>query len=329
MKASTLVEKENHNDVTTLNVYDKSSANISSDLLIESIVSAARMTQLPQAAIEQLINLAMAGKQEASFCLLNQALCGDLPEDVKEQAHCNLDAAAKGKHPYAIYIKGCMALCNSSQKKVDRGIDLLNAAADEGIHEGHWRLALYWAKRESSEAAKYGLLAAKSGYYPAIQALVYAHYILNDTEQKLGKSHKASLAFLHKKNDVLNRQVETLSTSVRAEKTEINQQIKAWKKRCKASESQLSSWSAKALKDENILKLQAAAKKAEEDWLEAKCAQEEADASRIKAEQVADDLARRNKYLTNLLRKSGMPFNECESSSSSDETNNGREGGPE
>jgi hypothetical protein len=63
---------------------------------------------------------------------------------------------------------------------------------------------------------------------------------------------------------------------------------------------------AESVKAEHIQRLQAEKTKAEEEWLDAKLEAENAEAAMVKAERKADDLARRNRHLAVLLRKTGF-----------------------
>ena len=308
--------------VSVVHVYDKSVPSVSPELLAEAVYSMIRYKLLPQEVIELLINEAMAGKETATFCILGDEISKQLPAHVVKQVIWNLKASIKDHHPFGQYINGCGLLRSASRQNVERGVELLNAVAENGIAEGYWTLALYYASHGIPEALKYALLAKDAGWPPAIQAIKYACFLCENVEQKNLITLNDSRLSLSRENSELELQVETLTTKFRAEKADLNKQVKNWQKRCEEVESRLASWSAEALKDEHILKLQSSTKKAEEDWLEAKCAQETAEAKQINAETVADDLTRRNKRLVFLLRKNRIPLNEFEASlSSEDQTN--------
>ena len=311
-------DTDNHNgDIsTTLHAHDVSAPSISPDLLAESIYSMIRYKMLPKGAIDMLTNESMEENEAATFCLLSNELSSQLSVDEISQVIRNMNVLVKGKSPFALYVKGCSLLLSGSCQKIVKGVELLNKAAEDGISEAYWVLALHYARQDGPEALKYGSLASASGWPPATQADEYAQFLCKSMERMISKSHKASLASLRTVNSELELHVETLKTKFRAEKADLNTQVMNLQKRCEGAESRLASWSAEALKDEHILKLQSSTKKAEEDWLEAKCAQEAAEASKLKAERLADDLTRQNKYYISLLRTNGIPFTESSSISS-------------
>lgn len=299
-----------------------SPVNVSPELLAEAIHCIIRRKQLPKEVSDILINAIMAGSYTATYCLEHLEFFSQIPFEARIHACANIDEAVKSKEPYAIYIKGCSLLNNSSRQSVDRGIGLLNKVAEDGIAEGYWALAEFYARVASPEAIQYALKAVNNGWAPAQTAMYLTAIICKMREQELSTEHNIELKNLLGDYEALQCKIDATRTASKNIETNCIEEIKRLQMRCEEAESRLASWSAEALKDEHILKLQSSMKKAEEDWLEAKCAQETAEAKQIKAETIADDLTRRNKRLAGLLRINGIQFNEYESSSPS-------EGGPQ
>ena len=137
-------------------------------------------------------------------------------------------------------------------------------------------------------------------------------------EQSVRASCGLSLSLERDERRASELKNKQLSDELHALRVSSGQLIQQLQQRCEEAEARLASWTAEALKDERIQLLQFEKAKAEEDWLQAKCDLESAEASKAMVERVANKLTGRNKYLACLLRKNGIPFNEHESSTSSE-----------
>ena len=303
----------NENDSANVHVYDKSAPSISPELLTDIIYRLLRFQRFSQEGIDILSSKALAGDWPATYCLLRNECSGNLPYAVESAIAENIDLAIKMNDPLAQFMRACAYL---GLNKVSDGLRILKKLAEEGVPESFWQLALYEAGVKGPKALDYCLKAAKAGYMPAKAAHSIAQGVIAVMEEQLKEKNRESFNTLHGENRELIRTIETLRAEHKVSLDKYSQQIVDLQKRCESAETKLASLSIEALKDEAIGILRSSTKKAEEDWLEAKCAQETAEAMQIKAEMVADDLARRNRHLAGLLRKNRIAFNEHESSSS-------------
>ena len=256
---------------------------------------------------------------EAAFCLAPDALSMDLA--LYDRLLINrlvLKAAKEGSY-YARYLHGCDLVSRKKFSAVGLGMQMLQEAGENGVPEAYWELARIHHQDDPEKASEFAKKAADGRWPPAIAGCnlassiaLYAGHLMSDA-----RNHDLVLA----RDGVRTAEYEAkrLSGELQAIKASSRHAAEQLRLRCEEAESRLASWNADAAKAEHIQRLQSEKTKAEEEWLKAKLESENAEAAKIEAERKADDLARRNKYLAGLIRKNGIPFNEYESSSSSED----------
>lgn len=291
---------------------------ITPELFAKTFYSLLRYQCSPHEVIPILLSEARRNNFEAAYCLSLDAIFSNL--DYHEQLFVRdlTVAAAKDNVPEAVYIRGSSLITRKEYHEVKRGIQMLLDAGENGVPDAYWCLVRAGIIDAQKTLVEYATKAAEGGWPPAKDGLNLGKVMAMMAEQSARECCNHDLSLVRAGQQSAEQMAKRLSDEMQALNASSKQLIEGLQKRCEEAESRLASWNAEAVKDEHILNLQSLTKKAEEDWLEAKCAQETAEAKQIKAETVAKDLTRRNRHLARLLRKNGIPFNEYESSSSSE-----------
>lgn len=297
---------------------DKPLPAITPDLFVKTFFSLIRNQTPPLEVIPILARETQKNNSEAMFCLARKELFDSRSLSDKYHFRQFVLAAAEGKDACARFIKGCDYVVDDDPLLVEEGINLLREAGEKGFPEACWVLAQVYVNRDIEAACEYAMKSASDGWRPAKEGLRLGSAMTAWAVQMEKESWSNDLYLARKEHKASEQNAILVSAELQSLKASSHKSIEQLQKRCEEAESHLASWSAEALKDEYILKLQSSTKKAEEDWLEAKCAQETAEAMQIKAERLADDLARHDRYLASILRKHRIAFNEHESSSSSE-----------
>ena len=309
---------QNENDSPDVHVYDKSGPTISPKLLAKSIYRTFRRQFLPKEAFDALTEEVKAGNLEAVFCLTHETLSRPMPlKDCEAVGHEFLIAQGRND-PYALYVNGSICVQHDDPTMKAFGEKHLIEAAEKGIPEASWALALHYARLRSNRAYDFYKRAIQAGWDPAVQAGVFARYVSRNKKSEKHGDSKDGLHYLHNSINILNARIQTLANENDNLKAELHNQAGLLQKRCEEAESRLATRTTEMLRDEAIVQLQAQLNQSEEEWLKAKLESEHAAAVKIEAERKAEDLTRRNKRLAGLLRKNRIPFNEYESSSSSE-----------
>ena len=300
--------------------------SIPAEMLARGLISLSQYKELPSDVVNVLHDQALAGNREASFFLLDQKEYVQLPDSVESAVMENLARASLEGVPFAQAIHGCILLLSKSPRKIRHGLKLINKAAKGGCVKGLWDATLILAENMPSVAAECAFRAVSLEFSPALDAFTIAKIFMNDREAKFIKEQEASLGALRRDAYGEARQIESelvefkqRLSEANAKNASLNGQVQEWQKRCEDARAQLTSLNAETMRDKMVAQLQTKVNHAEEEWLNAKLESENAEAAMVEAETVANDLARRNKYLVGLLRKNGIPFNEYESSFSSEE----------
>lgn len=300
-------------------------ANIPAEMLARGLFSLCQYKDLPPDVVKVLYGQALAGNREAAFFLLDHMESDQLPDSVESAVMDNLVIAIQEGEPFAQGVQGCTLLLSANPRKIRQGLKLVGKAAEGGFAKGLWDASMILADKMPSIAAECALRAASRDLSPAIDALTVANTVLKTREAKFIKEQEASLGALRTDAYGEARQIESelveykqRLSEANAKNASLNGQVQEWQKRCEDARARLDSLTADMLRDDMIIQLQAKVNQAEEEWLQAKLESEHAEVVKIKAERKAEDLTRRNKHLTCLLRKKGIPFHEYESSSSSE-----------
>ena len=304
---------------------DAVGASIPAEMLARGLFSLCQYKELPPDVVNVLYGQALMGNRDAAFFLLDQMGSDRLPDSVQSAVMNNSVIAIREGVPFAQGIQGCILLLGTNPRKIRHGLKLVTKAANGGHAKGLWDAAMILASNMPAVAAKCAYEAASRGFSPAVDAIAIVEAAYKERVAEFNKKLEASLGALRKDAYGEARQIESelveckqqLSV-VHAKNASLNGQVQEWHKRCENALTQLDSRAIDALRDTTVVQLQAKASHAEEEWLNAKLEAEHAEAAKVEAERKADDLARRNKYLAGLLRMSGIPFNEHESSSSSE-----------
>ena len=255
---------------------------------------------------------------EAAFCLAPDVLNLNLALDDRHLVRGLILKAVKDGSYYGRYLKGCDLVASKKFSAVGLGMQLLQEAGENGIPEAYWELARIHHQVDPKKAYEFAKKAADGQWPPAVAGcnLTYsiAHFVVKQVSDD--SRHDLSLSREGQKAAELN--AKQLSDKLQALNASSRRAIEQLQLRCEEAESRLASWNVEAVKDEHVQMLQSQKTKAEEEWLNAKLEAEHAEAAKVKAERKAEDLDRRNRHLARLLRKNGIPFNEYESSSSSE-----------
>lgn len=291
---------------------------ITPELFAKAFYSLLRYQCSPHEVIPILLSEARRNNFEAAYCLSLDAIFSNL--DYHEQLFVRdlTVAAAKDNIPEAVYIRGSSLITRKEYHEVKRGIQMLLDAGENGVPDAYWCLVRAGIIDAPKTLVEYARKAAEGGWPPAKDGLNLGKVMALMAEQSAREccNHDLSLARAGQQSAEL--MAKRLSDEMQALNASSKQLIEGLQKRCEEAESQLASWNAEAVKDEHVQMLQSQKTKAEEEWLNAKLEAEHAEAAKVEAERKAEYLTRRNNYLARLLRKTGIPFNEYESSSSSE-----------
>ena len=291
---------------------------IAPELFAKAFYSLLRYKHPPLEVIPILLSEARRDNFEAAYCLSLNAFFSNL--DYHEQLFVRdlTVAAAKDNIPEAVYIRGSSLVAHKEYHEVRRGIQMLIDAGENGVPDAYWLLVRAGIIDDPKVLVEYARKAAEGGWPPAEDGLSLGKVMASMAEQSAREccNHDLSLARAGQQSAEL--MAKRLSDEMQALNTSSRRSIEQLQKRCEEAESQLASWNAEAVKDEHVQMLQSQKAKAEEEWLNAKLEAEHAEAAKVEAERKAENLTRRNKYLVGLLRMNGIPFNEYESSSSSE-----------
>ena len=304
---------------------DAVGASIPAEMLARGLFSLCQYKDLPPDVANVLYDQALAGNREAAFFLLDQMETDQLPDSVESAVMDTLEIAVQEGEPFAQGVRGCTLLLSTNPRKIRLGLKLVGKAAQGGFAKGLWDASMILADKMPSIAAKCVLRAASREYSPAIDALTGAKIVLKIREAEFIKEQEASRSALRRDAYGEARRIESelveykqQLSEANAKNASLNGQVQEWQKRCEDARARLDSLTADMLRDDMIIQLQAKVNQAEEEWLQAKLESEHAEVVKIEAERKAEDLTRRNKHLTCLLRKKGIPFHGYESSSSSE-----------
>ena len=291
---------------------------ITPELLVKAFYSPLCYEHPPLEVISILLSEAHRNNFEAAYCLSLDAIFSNL--DYHEQLFVRdlIFAAVKDNVPEAVYIQGSSLVARKEYHEVKRGIQMLLDAGENGVPDAYWLLARASIIDDPKTLVEYARKAAEGGWPPAEDGLNLGKVMALMAEQSAREccNHDLSLARAGQQSAEL--MVKRLSDEMQALNASSKRSIEQLQKRCEEAESQLALWNAEAVQDKHVQMLQLQKTKAEEEWLNAKLEAEHAEAAKVEAERKAENLTRRNKYLVGLLRKTGIPFNEYESSSSSE-----------
>ena len=292
---------------------------VTPELFAKAFYSLLRYKHPPLEVIPILLSEARRDNFEAAYCLSLNAIFSNL--DYHEQLFVRdlTVAAAKDNIPEAVYIRGSSLVAHKEYHEVRRGIQMLIDAGENGVPDAYWLLARAGIVDDPKVLVEYARKAAEGGWPPAEDGLNLGKVMALMAEQSAREccNHDLSLARAGQQSAEL--MAKRLSDEMQALNASSRRSIEQLQKRCEEAESRLASWNVEAVKDEHVQMLRSQKTKAEEEWLRTQCELESTESSKVGAERKAKDLARRNKYLAGLLRKNGIPFNEYESSSSSED----------
>ena len=304
---------------------DATGANIPAEMLARGLFSLCQYKDLPPDVVNVLYGQALAGNREAGFFLLDQMGSDRLPDSVQSAVMSNIVIAIQEGVPFAQGIQGCTQLLSTNPRKVRRGLKLVHKAAKGGYVKGLWDAAMIVASNMPAVAAKCAYEAASRRLSPAVSAVAIVEAVYKERAAEFNRKQETSLGALRRDAYGEARKIESKLiefeqqlSEAQAKSASLNGQVQEWQKRCENALAQLDSRAIDALRDTTVVQLQAKESHAEEEWLNAKLEAEHAEAAKVEAERRAEDLTRRNKYLASLLRKNRIPFNEHESSSSSE-----------
>ena len=312
------INNQDHNAPFAGNSSEHAVPDISAKILAEAIYDMSRFRPISRVAISMLLAEARMDNRHAIYALLDDSLSAHLTDSDLLELNKKLAKAYAAGDPFAKYITGCMHLHSDDENKAKTGVRLVIEATEQGVAEGFWSLALYYARKQSPQAYEFGEKAVKALYRPAITASWYAELASATKADETRKSETRNWIALRNEVDSLSLKCHALSAGIKALQEQNRDQAEQFHKRHMEAEALLTSRTTEMLRDEKVIQLQAMVSHAEDEWLKAKMESEHAEAAKVEAERKAEDLTRRNKYLVGLLRKNGIPFNEYESSSSSE-----------
>ena len=311
-------DNHNDNDSATLHVYDKSTPSTELELLVEALLHVSHFRAPTKEAFDILGHLSVMGNIDASLLLARLTSKGQLSDAVLSSVKDNLTCAIEGGDTAALLVYFNTIIESDKPTKAKEGLKGLCEMGEDGCPDAFWLLAQHYSKNGDPLSVVYGEKAEESGFPPAKDAMSYARAFSTIAMQKATKQNEAVVKCLNKQIQKLTVNLEEQKAGTHSEQDALAQQISYWKQLAENAEAGIASLTAESLRDEAIDQLKNTISGLEDQVLEAQCSHEKANAERVKAERLADDLTRQNKYLTSLLRKSGKPFNEYESSSSSD-----------
>ena len=291
---------------------------ITPELLVKAFYSPLCYEHPPLEVIPYFLSEARRNNIEAAYCLSCKVFFSNLDHHEQLFVRDLTVAAAIDNVPEAVYIRGSSLVAQKEYHEVRRGLQMLIDAGENGVPDAYWYLVRAGIIDDPKTLVEYARKAAEGGWPPAEDGLNLGKVMALMAEQSAREccNHDLSLARAGQQSAEL--MVKRLSDEMQALNASSKRSIEQLQKRCEEAESQLALWNAEAVQDKHVQMLQLQKTKAEEEWLNAKLEAEHAEAAKVEAERKAENLTRRNKYLVGLLRKTGIPFNEYESSSSSE-----------
>ena len=298
---------------------DNTTPVITPELFAKAFYSMLRFKQPPLEVIPILLSETRRNNFKAAYCLSLNAIFSNLNYHEQLFVRDLTVAAAKDNVPEAVYIRGSSLVAHKEYHEVRRGIQMLVDAGENGVPDAYWLLVRAGIIDNPLSLVEYARKAADGGWPPAVDGLNLGETMASLAEESVRASCNHALSLAREGQTAAELEAKRLSGELQGLNASSRHAIEQLRLRCAEAESRLASWNAESVKAEHIQRLQAEKTKAEEEWLDAKLEAENAEAAMVKAERKADDLARRNRHLAVLLRKNGIPFNEYESSSSSEE----------
>ena len=290
-------------------------------LFAKTFYSLLRYKRPPLEVIPILLDEVRRNNFEAAYCLSLDAVSVNLALDEMRLVKNMIFAAANENNPYALYIAGSCLVNSDKYHEVRRGIQMLIDAGENGVPDAFWYLACTSIYDVPKILVEYARKAAEGGWPPAEDGLNLGKVMALMAEQSARECCNHDLSLARAGQQAAELMAKRLSDEMQALNASSKRSIEQLQKRCEEAESQLALWNAEAVQDMHIQMLQLQKVKAEEEWLNAKLEAEHAEAAKVEAERKADDLGRRNRHLAGLLRKNGIPFNEHDSGSSSEDGN--------
>lgn len=295
-----------------------SSVNVSPELLAKTALDCVLCGIPSEEALNVLIQLADKHNIEASLILKCCRFNIELSDSTAEAIHETYTREVIENNAVALLIYGCHLINSNDYKDVEGGRRILIHVGKNGLPHAYWNLALYYTQQKSPLASVYMEKAKEGGYDPAVKAFLYGEAITAVQEAQLSLRHANNVQYLQQDVRILKRRIEEQQAARQTETSNFASQILQWRNQYEEAEARLKALTAEAIREDYISGQDQNISNLENQLLETQIAKEDAEASKLKAERLADDLTRQNKYYITLLRKNGLLFSEPSSSSSSE-----------